>query len=120
RDVRDGDRLVAPQGALVRGEVIQVEQSTGSIYEIGIEFHAMDLSGREVIFTATMEDAGPANGLIRQSKRLEPTFSRRGPARMDVLVRRVQRGHGYLHWDGRHGALPRGLKMKWKVLGEAF
>jgi hypothetical protein len=66
-----------------------------------------------------MQDAGPAAGLIRQAKRLDPKFSRRPTGKMDVLVREIQQGQGILLWDGKHGPVPRGLRMKWRVNGEA-
>ena len=68
---------------------------------------------------ATMIEAGPEDGLIRQAKRLDPTFTRRRTNRMNILVREVQRGQGILHWDARRGALPEGLKMKWRVQADA-
>src|SRR5262249_20021187 len=118
RDVKDADSVVAPQGSLVKGHVVHLEKETSPflMYEVGIAFDAIDNRGKDLPMTATMEEAGPAAGLIRQAKRFEPTFSRRHNARMDILVRKVQRGQGYLQWDGRRGGIPKGFKMKWKTV----
>ncbi|MCC6394079.1 MAG: hypothetical protein IT167_26005 [Bryobacterales bacterium] len=120
RDIKDGERVIIPQGSVVEGEIVHWERETTPflLYEIGLELHSLDLAGRSIPFAATMEEAGPASGLIRQSKRMDPEFNRRRTARMSILVRKVQRGQGYLHWDGRRGPVPRGLKMKWKVIAE--
>ncbi len=120
RDLREGERVIASQGSVVEGEIVHLVRETTPflIYEIGIEFHSLNSAGQSTPFAATMESAGPASGLIRQSKRMDPEFSRRRTAKMSILVRKVQRGQGYLQWDGRRGAVPRGLKMKWKVIAE--
>lgn len=117
REVRDGSRVIAPQGARVRGSLVQIQKQTipFPLYEIGIEFDTLELEGRYLPFLATMVDAGPAAGLLRQSKRMDPVFTKRRSARMDILVRKVQRGAGFLYWDSRRGAIPKGLKMKWQI-----
>jgi hypothetical protein len=85
------------------------------VYDFGFEFESLELGGRVVPVAATMQEAGPAPGLIKQSKTLDPTFTKRRSARMNILVREVQPGQGILNWDGRKGPLPRGLKMRWRV-----
>ena len=37
-----------------------------------------------------------------------------------ALVKEVQHGQGILEWDARHGALPRGLRMKWRLQAETL
>lgn len=118
RDLKQGDRVVAPQGSLVSGEVVHLEKESSpfATYEVGLELQTLEIHGQTLPIAATMEDAGPSAGLMRQSKRMEPSFSKRRGARMDILVRKVQRGQGYLVWDGRRGTIPKGFRMKWKIV----
>jgi hypothetical protein len=120
REVREGEQVIVPQGTRLFGRLTRIDRQEMpfSVYEIGLEFDEMELQGERVRFSATMIDAGPASGLIRQSRRLEPTFTKNRHARMDILVREVQRGQGFLHWDARRGPVPRGFKMKWRVQQE--
>lgn len=117
RELRDGEELIVPQGARLHGRISRIERQemAFAVYEIGLELDEIELHGERMPFNATMIEAGPAAGLIRQARRLEPTFTKKRTARMDILVREVQRGQGILHWDARRGALPRGFKMKWRV-----
>lgn len=85
------------------------------IYKVGLEFESLAVGSRVVASAATMDDAGPAAGLIRQSKHFDPTFSRQRTNHIDMLVREVQRGQGILDWDAKHTPIPRGLRMKWRV-----
>ena len=62
-----------------------------------------------------MTDVGPSPGLLRQAKRLDPTFTRQRKAKMDILVREVPRGQGVLHWDAKHGRIRKGFRMRWLV-----
>jgi hypothetical protein len=119
RPLKDGEKVLVPQGAVVSGHVVRLDRQTIPFptYEIGLEFNAIQIDGRDVALVATMVDAGPASGLIRQSKRLDPTFTRRRSPRLDVLVREVQRGQGILTWDARRGPIGRGLRMMWRVNG---
>jgi hypothetical protein len=118
RDENGG--VIIAQGTRVLGRVARLDKHTMPlpVFEIGIEFTKADIPDREIAFAATMIDAGPAAGLIRQSKRLEPTFTRKRTERLDILVREVQQGQGILTWDARRGPLPAGLKMKWRVMTE--
>lgn len=115
--IRVGSVVLIPRGARVVGRIVRLERQTAPFptFEIGLEFNAAEAGGRTITLVATMIDSGPAAGLIRQSRHLEPTFTRRRVARMDTLVREVQQGQGVLTWDARRGALPAGLKMKWRV-----
>ena len=117
RAIKDGEKVLIPQGATAAGHVVRLEKQTRPfpIYEVGFAFSSLEIGDRSVPLAATMEDAGPAAGLIRQSKRLDPTFTRRRTARMDILVHEVQRGQGILNWDARRGPIPHGLKMRWRV-----
>lgn len=119
RPVKDGDAELIPEGARVTGRLVRLERELTPfpLFEIGLEFHTVESGGRELPFRATMEDAGPASGLIREARRLNPTFSKRRAPRLDILVREVQRGQGILHWDARRKAIGRGLAMKWRIEG---
>lgn len=120
KELRDGGNVLMPSGVLCRGSVIHLEKQTSPypILEVGLELTGCDVRGQAMEVNLTMVDAGPAAGLIRQQKRLDPVFTKRRTARMDILVRKVEQGLGYLHWDARKGPIPRGLKMKWRVVGE--
>jgi hypothetical protein len=111
------EQIVAPQGIAVVGRLVRLEKETRPfpMYEVGIEMEALEMNGQAMPLSATMVEAGPAAGLLRQAKRLDPTFTKKATNSMSVLVREVQRGQGILLWDARRGPLPRGLKMKWRV-----
>jgi hypothetical protein len=115
--VKDGERILIPEGTPVVGNLVRLDKEMLPFprYEIGIEFHALQLPSGEQPVNITMAQAGPARGLLRQAKRLDPEFTRKRTARLDILVREVQRGQGILMWDARVGRLPRGLRMKWVV-----
>ena len=115
--MKDGRKVPVPDGATVAYHVVRLEKKTAPfpIHEIGLEFGAIEIGDVSVPLTATMEEAGPAAGLLQQSKRLDPTFVKRGKSRMDILVKEVQRGQGILEWDARKGTVPRGLRMKWRL-----
>lgn len=117
RPLKRGDTVVAPEGTMVFGRIVRLDHETVpfSMHEIGLEFNEIEIDGRTIPLVASMTDAGPAPGLIHQKKRIDPTYTRRRTARMDILVREVQRGQGILHWEDRKGVLPRGLKMKWRI-----
>jgi hypothetical protein len=117
RTTKDGNRVSIPQGAVVRGRLVRLEKQSMPfpIYEIGLEFDTLETDGRSIPFSASMVEAGPAAGLLQQTKRLDPTFNPRSKSRMDILVREFQHGQGILHWDARHGVIQRGLRMKWRV-----
>lgn len=87
-------------------------------WEIALELDSLEFGTQVVKVNATMEEAGPASGLIRQQKTMDPVFTRKRTARMNILVREVQRGQGILIWEARRGALPRGLKMRWRLLDD--
>jgi hypothetical protein len=117
RPVKDGEAVLIPEGALLVGRLVRLEKETTPfpLYEVGLYFDKLELSDRSFPFAGTMADAGPATGLLRQARRLDPKFTKRRTARMDILVREVQRGQGILLWDARRGAIPKGLRMKWRV-----
>lgn len=89
------------------------------LWEIALELDSLQFATDIVDVDATMVEAGPAAGLMRQQKTMDPVFTRKRAARMNILVREVQRGQGILHWEARRGPLPRGLKMKWRLLRDA-
>jgi hypothetical protein len=84
-------------------------------YEVALEFHTLESSPIRYELSATMVEAGPASGLIKQAKRLNPTFTRERKARMDILVREIPRGQGVLQWDAKQGRIRKGLRMRWLV-----
>jgi hypothetical protein len=118
RPVKDGDRVLLPEGMEISGRLVRLERNTLPIdhYVVGLQLDTLEYEGRANEFTATMRDAGPAGGLIRQAKRLDPTFDRRRRApRLDILVREQQRGQGILHWEAKKARIPRGLRMRWQT-----
>ena len=117
RPLKDGERILAPAGSVALGNIVRLEKQGQPFnhYEIALEFHTLETSQRRYEYSATMTDAGPATGLIRQAKRLNPTFTRQRKARMDILVREVPRGQGVLHWDAKHGRIRKGFRMRWLV-----
>jgi hypothetical protein len=110
-----GDTL--SRGASITGRVVLLEKTTMPfpIYQVGLQFDAVSLAGRTIPLSATMQDAGPASGLVHRSKHLDPTFTRKRTASVEILVPEIHRGQGILEWDARKGAIPRGLKMRWRV-----
>lgn len=116
RPIKDGERVLVPQGAKVTGHLVRLDKQAMPfpMYEIALEFSALEYDGKSLPFNGTMIDAGPAAGLIHQAKRMDPTFTRRRTNRIDILVREVQRGQGILNWDARRGPVPQGLKMRWR------
>ena len=121
RPTKLGDAAVVPQGAIVLGHLVRLDKQAMPypVFDIGLEFDTVMIGDQKVALAATMEEAGPHAGLLRQAKRLDPTFTKRRTGRMEVLVREVQRGQGILLWDARRGPLPSGLKMKWRVMAES-
>ncbi len=115
RPIRDGERAIVPQGAVVHGRLVRLERSALPFdhYVVGLEFHTLETAGTSFDLFATMQDAGPANGILPQAKRLDPVFTRKRTARLDILVREKPRGEGVLHWDAKHIPIRRGLKMRW-------
>jgi hypothetical protein len=105
----------ASGAALARVVRLDYQERPFPIWEIGFELESLLLEGQTIPVNATMEDAGPAAGLLRQEKRMDPIFTRQRQARMNILVREVQRGQGILLWDARRGPLPRSLKMRWRL-----
>lgn len=117
KPLRDSDRIIAPQGATVTGRLVRLEKRTlpFPLLDVGLELNAIEVNGTAIPLSATMQQAGPAAGLIREQKRMDPTFTKRRTNRMDILVREIQRGQGILMWDARRGPIPKGLRMTWRV-----
>lgn len=109
-----GEPAVA-QGRIAR---LDTQSQPFQVHVVALEFDTIQVSDRKIPFQATMVDAGPAAGLIRQAKRMDPTFTKKPRGKMDVLVREIQHGQGILLWEAKHGAIPKGLKMKWRVQAE--
>ena len=118
RPLKNAERILAAEGSVVVGNIVRLEKQGQPFeyYEIALEFHALETNQARYEYSATMTDAGPAAGLIRQAKRLDPSFTRQRKARMDILVREVRRGQGVLQWNPKHGrVLRKGLRMRWLV-----
>jgi hypothetical protein len=115
RQLKDGEQLLAPAGSVALGNIVRLERQGQPFdhYEIALEFHTLETSQGRYEYSATMTEAGPATGLIRQVKKLNPTFTRQRKAKMDILVREVPRGQGVLHWDAKHPRMRKGLRMRW-------
>jgi hypothetical protein len=118
RPVRDGGKAIVPQGAVVHGRLVRLERSAQPFdhYVVGLEFHTLETGDTSFDLFATMQDAGPAPGILPQAKRLDPVFTRKRTARLDILVREKPRGEGILHWDAKHIPIRRGLKMRWMTV----
>ncbi|MEZ5403855.1 MAG: hypothetical protein R2729_29515 [Bryobacteraceae bacterium] len=117
--VHSGTTLMAAGWAL-HGRLVRLEKEATPFphYVVGIEFHtAKSADGAESFdFSATMHDAGPASGLIRQTRRMDPIFTKRRQKRFDILVREKPRGEGVLHWDAKKARVPKGLRMVWETI----
>ena len=115
RPVRDGGTAIVPPGAVVHGRLVRLERSAQPFqhYIVGLEFHTLETADTSFDLFATMQDAGPATGILPQAKRLDPVFTRKRTARLDILVREKPRGEGVLHWDAKRIPIRRGLKMRW-------
>jgi hypothetical protein len=117
RPLKDGERLIAPEGAVALGRIVALEKQGRPFdrYEVALEFHTLEAGPNRYECSATMADAGPASGMLRQAKQLNPTFSRDRKPRMDILVRPVQRGQGVLEWDARRPLIHKAFKMRWLI-----
>ena len=117
RPVRDGAQVI-PEGSVVHGRLCRLERDVQPFehYVIGLEFHTLETANSRFDFFATMQDAGPATGLLRQSRHLDPVFDRKRTVHFDILVREKPRGEGVLHWDAKHPLIRRGLKMRWLTI----
>ncbi len=117
RPLKHGERVLAPKGATVLGRITRVEKEAMPFphYVVALQFHTLQLGASSIGFSATMEDAGPAPGLLRQAKRMDPVFTKRRSPRLDILVREQQRGQGVLHWEARRPHIPKGLRMRWET-----
>jgi hypothetical protein len=116
--VKASGGIVVPQGAAASGRVVRLDKMSMPfpIYKVGLEFENLTIGDQVVPLAATMDEAGPAAGLLRQSKHLDPVFTPgQRSSHIDVLVREVQRGQGILDWDAKRTPIPRGLRMKWRV-----
>lgn len=111
----DGHAL--PAGSIVHGFIVRLrrEERPFPVYEIGLEFVGVEDGETTLPLSATLVDVEAKSGVIRQSRRMDPVFSRRQGPRFDVLVREVQKGQGILLWDAKRPAVPKGLKMTWRV-----
>ncbi|MBI3473906.1 MAG: hypothetical protein HY013_21325 [Candidatus Solibacter usitatus] len=120
RPLRHGDRILAPEGAAVLGRLVRVEKHAHPVdhYQIGLQFDTLETGGGRTEFLATLEEVSSAAGLMRQAKRLDPTFKKQRQARLQILVREHPRGQGVLHWEAKHARIRPGLRMKWVTEGE--
>lgn len=117
RPVEENGRVVAPAGAIVRGNLVRLERNATPFdhYEVGLRFHTLEARGAKTAFTATMDDVGRAAGLVREQKRMDPVFTKRRTTRFDILVRETPKGQGVLHWEAKHPRVKKGLDMRWVI-----
>jgi hypothetical protein len=115
------DGYVAAKGAPVHGRVVRVEKQSLPFehYVVALEFHTLETGRGAMQFSATMEDAAPFPGLVRQERRLNPTFDRKRAPKLAILVREQPRGQGVLHWEARKPRIPRGVRMIWMTEEES-
>jgi hypothetical protein len=111
-------KVLAGPGATLHGRVVRLEKEAVPFphYVVGLEFHTLKDGGESFDFNGTMQDAGPSSGLLRQTKSMDPVFTRRRTKRFDILVREKPRGEGVLHWDARKPRVPKGLRMLWSTI----
>jgi hypothetical protein len=118
RPVRLGDSLFLQEGAVVRGQVVGLEFRSvpAPVYEVAITLSGIDTASGLHPISATLVGTDSAKGLLQQQRRLMPQFSQRArnPG-VDVLVRKVEQGHGILEWDPKHASIPRGFKTRWRL-----
>jgi hypothetical protein len=121
RPILDGARIIAPEGSVVRGRLVRVERSAQPFdhYVVGLEFHTLENGKTPFDFFGTMQDAGPAPGILRQTKHVDPVFTKKRTARLDILVREKPRGEGILQLDAKHAPIRHGLKMRWLTVDPA-
>jgi hypothetical protein len=117
KPIEDAEGKLVPAGAVVHGVVARLREEAMPfpIYEIGLEFNGVEIEGQTLPLRATMVDIEAEAGVIRQAKRMDPTFSRNQGPQLNMLVREVQKGLGILLWDAKRTTVPKGLKMKWRV-----
>jgi len=115
--LKNGERVLAPEGSVALGNIVRLEKKGQPFdhYEIALQFHTLETNQTRYEYSATMTDVSPVPGLLRQAKRLDPTFTRQRKARMDILVREVQRGQGVFQWDAKHGRIRKAMRMRWVV-----
>lgn len=116
RPVKEGNRVLVPAGAVALGRLVRLERQEQPVehYLIGLEFHTLEAGNLKAEWRATMRRAGPASGLLRQAKRLDPTFDpRRKRPLLEILVNEQRRGQGILHWRAQYPVVSRGLRMEW-------
>ena len=117
RPLKNGERVLAPEGSVALGNIVRLEKQGRPFdhYEIALQFHTLETNQTRYEYFATMTEVGPVPGLLRQAKRLNPTFTRQHKARMDILVREVQRGQGVFQWDAKHSRIRKAMHMRWLV-----
>lgn len=115
KPVRSADSVVLPEGTVVLGRVVRLDRQSLPYehYILGVQFDSLEVDNNRTPFVATMMSAGPASGLIRQEKKLDPTFTKRRSAKMSILVNETREGEGTLHWEARKPIIQRGLRMRW-------
>jgi hypothetical protein len=115
--VHDG-KVMAAAGATLHGRLVRLEKEAIPFphYVVGVEFHTLKSGDTSYDFSATMQDAGPSAGLIKQTRRMDPVFTKRRQKRFDILVREKPRGEGVLHWDAKKPKVPKGLRMVWQTI----
>lgn len=115
--LKQGDRVVVPEGAVVEGRLTRLEREPKPIphYVIAMELNSIEWTGGRAAIHATMEDAS-GQGVMRVQKAFMPTFdrNRRVPA-MSILVREQHSGQGVIHWDAKQPRIRKGLRMKWQL-----
>jgi hypothetical protein len=106
-----------PQGATVTGRIVRLDRSTLPIehFVLGLRLEEIETPEGRVPLAATMEEVSSVSGLIKQTKRLNPTFDRKRKPRLEILVREHQAGEGVLHWEAKRPAIPAGLRMRWRT-----
>jgi hypothetical protein len=103
-----------PEGAAIQVRIVRLERQSLPFdhYVVSLQLESVQ-DGPPL--TATMQEVSSAPGLIKEARRLNPTFTRKRSPRMEILVREQQKGEGILHWDARKPKIGRGLRMLWRT-----
>ena len=117
RPLLDGSRVLVPQGAVAHARLVRLERESVPVahYVVYLEIEALEWKGERMELAASMVEAGPASGLIREAKQLAPTFTRSRSRRLNILVGERRRGQGVFLWKASERRIPRGFRMRWRT-----
>ncbi len=115
KPLKNGEETLIPKGASVLGRLVRMEKYKNPVdhFVVGLEFHTVEFEGQRTGFTATMREASGSASLMKQARRLDPTFHKRRKPSLDILVNETQRGQGIFYWKAKNPVIQPGLRMRW-------